>query len=1071
MRGEVKVVDFGIAVQVARARELVGMAAGTVEYMAPELLMGKPPSIAADLYAVGVIGFELLTEAFPFARRSRTHLLEQVLGTRADVTLPDHVAAMFSSASAGSEADGGEARTGQKNPAFDANLAKLDVRLQGILRKLLAREPEKRYGSAESLFVDLNGVLAEPLPVETVEIRESFLRASRLVGRDAVLAQFAEAISAVTSVPGHPLGRGVLLGGESGVGKSRLLEEVRSLALVQGMLVVRGQSVAAGSKALHVFRDVLRHLCLYMDLEPLEAGVLKSVMPELPALLGRAIADAPIVDAQAAQSRLLSVIEALLRRQVQPTLIVLEDLHWADAESLTLLRRVANWLAQSSLIIIGSYRHDERPNLPNDLGGFASILLPRLTSADIAELTRAILGVPGSDAKLVALLDRETAGNPHFVVEAMRLLADEAGHLDSIGQKQLPQTLLSGGMQEVLRRRLKRVPEVARPMLQLAAIIGRQLDLRVITALLDQSPHPQAIEPLLRACAEVSILEVSDDTWRFTHDRLRDRLLADLSADERRALHLRTGNAMEAIYRDVPGQAAVLAHHFQQAGERSRSAHYMLQAGELALQAGALSEAATLLATARDLQAHLDVSPLQRARVLRMLASALWGLGRFSESLPLLEHALSLLGAPPARGGLRIGASLLGLSGRQLLHRLLPRSIGVHKPRSEEERQVLAELLQVILGSGEMYAWVGDQTQLLLGALLSLNLAEILDDGPSLVMMYAVMGFMGEMLHLPALRDHYLALAEARLSTVNDVKSEAELYRITAALHVMKGQWGSAQRLYDRAITLSRSLGNQPIYFFNLTQRATVHYWRGDYAAADVDVAQLLDEARRDGFPQYQVWALGTVGALALRRDALLEARKALDEGITIARKEQAIPSQIFIAGLRALATLRLGDRNAARRMADETLVDIGRTAHTGHGALEGYLSTLETYLELAESEPSENARKELLSIIAKMLPGTHRYARLIPIGGARAALLDARYQALRGKYDAALKALRQSLAVAQRCDLPYDEALAHRFLAWLAPQGSAKVKMWPDPRVHRAAALQLFTRIGAVDVLRNGDR
>ena len=82
--------------------------------------------------------------------------------------------------------------------------------------------------------------------------------------------------------------------------------------------------------------------------------------------------------------------------------------------------------------------------------------------------------------------------------------------------------------------------------------------------------------------------------------------------------------------------------------------------------------------------------------VLRRLASALWGLGRFSEALPIMEQALALLGHPPPRGGLRVGASLLQLSGRQLLHRILPRSIGVPKPRSDEERQILHELLQVI---------------------------------------------------------------------------------------------------------------------------------------------------------------------------------------------------------------------------------------------------------------------------------------------------------------------------------------------------------------------------------------
>ena len=150
--------------------------------------------------------------------------------------------------------------------------------------------------------------------------------------------------------------------------------------------------------------------------------------------------------------------------------------------------------------------------------------------------------------------------------------------------------------------------------------------------------------------------------------------------------------------------------------------------------------------------------------------------------------------------------------------------------------------------------------------------------------------------------------------------------------------------------------------------------------------------------------------------------------------------------------------------MADETVRDMGRTALTGHGALEGYMSTLEVYLELAEAQSAGAEPEELLSSLSKLLPGMHRYARMVPIGQARAASCEARYSALRGNRAAALKALRRSLNAAQAHDLPYDQALAHLWLARLAPSSTDPKLLWPDARVHYAAARQLFQRIGAAD-------
>lgn len=144
------------------------------------------------------------------------------------------------------------------------------------------------------------------------------------MGRDAELAILTEAV--VKAI--HGSGSAWLIGGESGIGKSRLLEEVRTEALVRGALVLRGQAESSGSDAYGVWRDILRALCLQVELTPLGAGVLKPLLPDLAALLDEEVADAPKLDAQSARLRLLNTVESLILKLAnQPTLLLFEDLH------------------------------------------------------------------------------------------------------------------------------------------------------------------------------------------------------------------------------------------------------------------------------------------------------------------------------------------------------------------------------------------------------------------------------------------------------------------------------------------------------------------------------------------------------------------------------------------------------------------------------------------------------------------------------------------------------------------------------------------------------------------------
>jgi len=131
-----------------------------------------------------------------------------------------------------------------------------------------------------------------------------------------------------------------------------------------------------------------------------------------------------------------------------------------------------------------------------------------------------MIGTANNTATLADLLQNETEGNALFMIEVLRELAQLAGRLDQIGVVTLPQRLFSGGVQTVLRRRLARLPEAARSLLTLAAIIGRQLDLALLRDFEEQIAPTLDLEAWLDLCANRAILERVDEQWRFTHDKL-----------------------------------------------------------------------------------------------------------------------------------------------------------------------------------------------------------------------------------------------------------------------------------------------------------------------------------------------------------------------------------------------------------------------------------------------------------------------------------------------------------------------------------------------------------------------
>lgn len=539
--GQLRLVDFGLA----STKGQDGSTAGTILYMPPEIFIrgNRLKYIeSTDLYSVGVIAYQLFAGEHPFDVDS-VHFVQQVLASPPDLS-----------------------RLG------------VNEALAKVVGRLLAKKPEERYQRASDCINELNEAIGEEA-VEQKAIRDSFLQAAKFVGRKDEMAKFAKALAMAKD--GH--GSAWLLGGESGVGKSRLLREIQTQALVSGFQLLHGQGVKDGNGGApyQLWREPIRHLLITLsDVDELTAGVIMSLVADIEQLLECAVKPAPELANEDAQIRLFTTIASLFWQVKRPILLILEDLHWVS-ESLNIIPYLTRLISDYPVVIIGSYRQDERPDLPERLLEMTHVKLPLLTETEVAELSVAMLGEAGGNQDVVNLIQRETEGNTFFAVEVVRALAENAGRLANIGQIELPETLLPNGIKDIVHRRLEKLPGWARTLLVKTAVAGRELDIPLIQQL---GKDIDVQNKWLSLCLDAVLLDVHNGIWQFSHGKIRDGLLSEMSLAEKRQRHTEVALAIEHLYPSDVTFFVRLTYHWREAGDSKKEAHYALGAGEQAAE-------------------------------------------------------------------------------------------------------------------------------------------------------------------------------------------------------------------------------------------------------------------------------------------------------------------------------------------------------------------------------------------------------------------------------------------------------------------------------------------------------
>lgn len=583
--GLAKLTDFGLARSAASRLTQDTQLSGTVFYLAPEQALGKTVDGRTDLYALGVLLYELTTGQLPFTADDPLAVISQHL--HAPVVRPS---------------------------AYAANLP---AALDDLIVRLMAKAPDDRLPSAAAVLEALDelggpdrwsqtAALAVPrAPIDR-------LAQGRLVGRER---EFGEARAlwqrALAGASEAPV---LLISGEPGVGKSPLVREIKALAEVTGGLVLTGECYAEGSAPYTPVTQIIRD-CLTQPQVEVPASVMADLVtlaPELrdrvPAVAAPALLDvtsgatelAPnlSLNAAAEQTRLFESFVTLVSQLAAraPLLVVVEDVHWADSGSLFLVRHLArrSRAGRLRLMIVLTYRDSEVADaccLQDVLMDLqrerlsARLKLGRLTW----DQTRQVLEYKFRAALAPALVDaiyRETEGNLFFIEEVCKALIEDGQLVSENGHWRiafdLAELRVPQSVRETIQSRVGKLPAEAQDVLRLAAVIGREFDFDLLRAAggWDEEILIDALEVAERAQLVTEASSTAGrETFAFAHALIPSALRDALGGLRRRRLHRRVLQAFEKLR---PDDDAALAYHAAEAGDEAQARRYFGRAGDRA---------------------------------------------------------------------------------------------------------------------------------------------------------------------------------------------------------------------------------------------------------------------------------------------------------------------------------------------------------------------------------------------------------------------------------------------------------------------------------------------------------
>ena len=641
--GSVKLADLGLALPGYGARiSRVGVIVGTAAYMAPEQALGQAVDGRADLYALGVLLYELTTGRVPFTGDDPLTVVSQHV--HASVVPPQVLR------------------------------SDLPRALEAVILRLLAKDPSQRFATAAETSIALRDSLTATVITDedsgAVVILDALSR-GHLVGRAFELSQALEMWHRTREGHGHA----VLLSGEPGAGKTRLAREITIQAAVDGAVVLTGgcyeyEATTPYLPFVEAFRRWIRD---QKDDEVLRAALgdaaiqIAKLAPEIETRLGPFLerpALAPHEERLLFFDAVVKVFANLARDK--GVLFYADDLHWADRGTLWLLGHLLRQLREERVLILGAYRETELDRahpLAKALVDWnrerlvTRIALRRFDQAQTSAQLGALLGENVS-ADFTDAVFRETEGNPFFVEEVLKALIEKGSVRRDSGRWKrcdVDQLVIPQSMKEAIGSRLDRVSPECNEVLRIAAVLGKTFTFEELTA----GAGDQSEDALLDALDEAvgtQLITADRESFTFTHDKIREVLYEELNPIRRRRLHRHAAEGLERNRSMSHCAVEKLAYHYIQAGDYERGLDYAKRAAAEAERVFAFDEAIAAYGRARDCAEALGLVDEQLAQE-EAIGKVYLLHGETVSAGEHFERALALTNDPQVRARLQVQAA------------------------------------------------------------------------------------------------------------------------------------------------------------------------------------------------------------------------------------------------------------------------------------------------------------------------------------------------------------------------------------------------------------------------------
>jgi tetratricopeptide (TPR) repeat protein len=845
--------------------------------------------------------------------------------------------------------------------------------------------------------------------------------------------------------------------GEAGLGKSRLVTEVRRTSAGQAVLWLEGRALSFGQTLsywpfLEILRDWLgiteedseadaqgkleRQVCVLFPADPVDILPYVATLLRLPVPLA-CEHRVKYLDGQAMGRQVFRSIRGLFERlaRQRPVVLVFEDLHWTDQSSAELIEHLFPLVETVPLLLWGIGRPEqESPAMRlRDLARtryerrYTEVALVPLAPTVSAVLMDNLLAARHVPVRLKDLILHKTEGNPFFVEEVLHALVatgvlawDERAAQWRV-TREIDQVTIPDTIQDVIMARIDRLDEEVKQLLKIASVIGRSFFYRVLRSIaeaareLDQDLDRLQQLELIREKRRTPELE-----YFFTHALVQEATYESVLVERRRQLHRQVGQCLERLFADgLEPFYGVLAYHYARAEDWQKAQEYLFRVGDQSEQVAADAEA---LAHYREAMSAYERAfgdrwdPVQRANLDRKIGEALFRQGAHEQAYEHLARAVASLTAPYPRSRWGIRLAIVREVVRQLGHRLLP---GLCLPkRGEEADPVGDELLRL----QTMMGWIDyftNQERFLLVLLTALNLSERRRHAVALTLQYMGAGLVCDVIPAFALAAYYHRRAVAHAEETAHPVAVGHAYLGMALHEDALGQWRRALDHYRTAAAAFREAGHVRGWGQATVQIGWSYALRGDFPRA-IDCAQEVMRLGQDASDR-PIWAWGLIVRGWIKRctGAMDEAIGDLEAAIDLSKRIPDYGGLARANGLLGGCYLRQGRVDDALTVLKEADVIISERGLRGREVAFAPLFLAEALLRAADVAEGA-ARTGLLHSATRACRDAMRQGKRVRPYFPMAARVRGMWEWRVGKPGAAERSWRSSIAVAEALEAPY---------------------------------------------------